>query len=62
MYADDIALLSKSEDDLQKMLNIFYSWCRKWRMKVNINKTKVIHFRGSRDEVTSQKFFMVIRN
>ena len=33
LYADDIALLSESEDDMQNMVNIVYEWCRKWRMQ-----------------------------
>ncbi len=38
LYADDIALTSSSEQDLQNMLNILHNWCNKWRMKLNINK------------------------
>ena len=45
LYADDIALLSESEDDIQKMLDILYEWSRKWRLQVNCSKTKVMHFR-----------------
>ena len=45
LYANDIALLSESEDDMQNMLNIVYAWCRKWRLEVNCSKTKVMHFR-----------------
>ena len=45
LYADDIALLSESEDDMQNMLDIVYEWCRKWRLEVNCSKTKVMHFR-----------------
>ena len=45
LYADDIALIADSEINLQVMLNRLHDWCRKWRLKVNINKTNVIHFR-----------------
>ncbi len=38
LYADEIALISSSEQDLQNMLNILHNWCNKWRMKLNINK------------------------
>ncbi len=32
LYADDIALISSSEQDLQNMLNILHNWCNKWRI------------------------------
>ncbi len=49
LYADDIALISNSEQDLQNMLNILHNWCNKWRMKLNINKSKIVHFRNIND-------------
>ena len=45
LYADDLALITESETDLQTLLSILYNWCQKWRMKVNVKKTKVVHFR-----------------
>ncbi len=44
-YADDLVLLADSEFDLQKLLDILCTWCKRWRLVVNIDKTKVIHFR-----------------
>lgn len=44
-YADDVVLLAASEQDLQYMLDMVHRWCRRWRMVINIDKTKVIHFR-----------------
>ena len=29
MYADDIALVSDTADNVQKLLNHAYEWCRK---------------------------------
>ncbi len=43
-YADDLALMAESEADLQKLLDILYDWCAKWRLAINIDKTKVMHF------------------
>ena len=31
LYADDIVLLAKSEEDLQSLLYIVECWCKKWR-------------------------------
>ncbi len=38
LHADDIVLLAESESDLQSLLNIVYSWCRKRRLKINKDK------------------------
>lgn len=45
MFADDIVLLAQSAEDLQQMLNVLSSWCSKWRLELNLEKTKIIHFR-----------------
>lgn len=45
LYADDIALLAESEDDLQKMLHLLKVWCCRWRLSINRSKTQIIHFR-----------------
>ena len=29
------------------MLSVVHDWCNKWRMKVNVNKTKVVHLKKS---------------
>ena len=45
LYADDIVLLSESEEDLQKMLTCLHKWCQKCSLNINILKSSVIHFR-----------------
>ncbi len=45
LYADDIAIMAESEEDLQTLLNILEKWCKQWHMTVNIKKTKIVHFR-----------------
>ena len=45
LYADDLAILTDSSDKLQNMINVLYNWCEKWQMKVNVKKTKIVHFR-----------------
>ena len=44
-YADDIVLLAESENELERLINITDEWCLKWRVSINQNKTKIIHFR-----------------
>ena len=53
LYADDIVLLAESETDLQTMLDAMYEWTRKWRLKVNVAKTKIIQFRPKRRQMTN---------
>ena len=43
-YADDIVLIAPTEENLQLMLDTMNSWCRKWKLTVNQEKPKVIHF------------------
>ena len=56
LYADDIALISSSEHDMQDMLNQVDSWCRKWRLRINSQKSKIVHFRKNRSKRSSFNF------
>ena len=42
VYADDIILLAKSHDDLDKQLQILHDYYSKMGMTVNTDKTKVM--------------------
>ena len=55
-YADDLALISDSEEKLQEMISTLYTWCRKWRMRVNVTKTKIVHFRVKSQTKSTYKF------
>ena len=56
LYADDMVLLSTNENDLQKVLKAMCEWSKQWRLKVNAEKTKLVHFRPKRKHVTSFNF------
>ena len=56
LYADDLAILAETEEGLQMQLKKLESWCKKWRMRVNIKKTKVVHFRTKSVDKTRFKF------
>ena len=45
LYADDIVLISGSEESLQKMLESVHNWCQKWQLNINCSKTQIVHFR-----------------
>ena len=49
LYADDIILFADSQEELQTNLDLLFSYCNKWKLLVNSNKTKVMVFkRGDR--------------
>lgn len=56
LYADYIVLLEESEEELQQMLNKTHEWKRKWRMQVNCQKSKVVHFRRNSQPWTEYRF------
>jgi predicted HTH domain antitoxin len=47
LYADDTIVLAESAEDLQVQLNAFGEYCDNWKMKVNVNKTKIMVLRTS---------------
>jgi exonuclease III len=44
MYADDILVLSQSSKGLQTSLNNLNKYCKRWRLPININKSKTMVF------------------
>ena len=45
MYADDVVIFADSPDSLQKQIDELYKFCQKWKLKVNLDKSKVLVFR-----------------
>ena len=48
MYADDVVVLSETENKLQVMLNTINTRCNKWKLLISETKSNVIHFRPKR--------------
>ena len=49
MYADDLILISRSKEDLQKKIDILHEYCLKWKLNINTKKTKIMVFnRGNK--------------
>lgn len=44
LYADDTVILSDSAEDLQNALFAYDDYCRRWKMHVNYDKTKILIF------------------
>ena len=45
LYADDIVVFGDTAAELQRSLDILCEYCHQWKLKVNINKTKVLIFK-----------------
>lgn len=45
MYADDTVLFSETEQGLQNMLDCLQQYTSKWKLTVNVDKTKIVVFR-----------------
>ena len=58
MYADDIILISDSQEGLQKQLDTLNKWSTKWSLSINVDKTKVIHFRKASDPCSTFNFHL----
>lgn len=48
LYADDTVLLSESPTDLQKQLDSLNNYCNIWKLKVNVDKSKIVIFSKGR--------------
>jgi hypothetical protein len=42
LYAEDTVLMSETSDGLQTLLNNFYEYSKLWKLKVNIDITKIM--------------------
>jgi hypothetical protein len=49
LYADDTVLFAKSAEGLQNALNAFHTYCKQWKLNVNVDKTKILFFLRSID-------------
>ena len=57
LYANNTLILAEIATDLQIALNSLYTYCKKWDLTVNADKTKVIIFsRGNIRKYKSIKF------
>ena len=56
VYADDVVLLAENEEELQQLLHELHLWCATNRLEININKSKVMHFRNSSKPHTTMIF------
>jgi hypothetical protein len=48
LYADDTVLMAESPEELQMLLYAFDDYCTIWKLKVNVDKTKIMIFSRGR--------------
>ena len=58
LYADDIAVISNNEENMQKMLDFISSWCKKWRLLINKKKSHFVHFRKRGTNISNFRFHL----
>ena len=56
LYADDLVIIAPSEEKLQCCLQYVNTWCNRWRMVVNEEKTEIVHFRKKSAGKTQYQF------
>ena len=45
LYADDIVIFANNQEQLQNSLDLLLEYCNRWKLTINITKTKVMVFR-----------------
>ena len=46
LYADDIVFFANSPEELQLELELLSDYCKRWKLTINVSKTKVLIFRN----------------
>ncbi len=54
LYADDLVIISESDLGMQKCLNTLENYCKKWKIDINVSKSKIM--------ITSKKPVIVSHN
>lgn len=57
LYADDITLFSDTPEGLQEGFDALSSYCDRWKLKVNLAKTKIMVFRKGGSLPKNLKFY-----
>ncbi len=56
LFVDDKVLIAEHESDLQNLVSVFDSVCKRRKLKVNVNKRKMMICKRSRSEVVDFVF------
>lgn len=53
-YADDVVLISTSSEGLQNCINALREFSEKWKLEINLDKTKVLTFNNKGKETQNK--------
>ena len=56
LYADDIILIASDEHKLQGMLDVLDEYCKTWKLTINPNESKIVHFHRKSFARSTQQF------
>ena len=45
LHVDSIVIFANSPEELQQSLDVLFNYCNRWKLTVNVSKTKVMVFR-----------------
>ena len=62
IYADDLVIMSTSAEGLQECLNKLATYCNKWKLQVNLKKTKIILFNRQGSLIKKHNFHFMSNN
>ena len=57
LYADDAVILAQSAEDLQKGLNCLETYCKRYKLTVNTDKTRIMIFKKGGRNIASRWHF-----
>ena len=57
VFADDLAIFSLSNEDLQKQVSILEQYSNEWGLELNLNKTKIMTFEKQGSIIRKFKFY-----
>ena len=58
LYADDTIIMAEGPNELQLALNALSEYCQRWKLKINIDKTKIIRFSKGKPKKPIQTFYL----
>ena len=58
LYADDTIIMAESPNELQLALDALSKYCQSWKLKINIDKSKIMGFTKRKSQTLDQDFWL----
>lgn len=59
LFADDLSIIADTVIEMQKKIKVLEEYCIKWKMQVNLTKSKIVVFRNGGYLKESEKWFFM---